>query len=60
MRYLSVGDMARQLGVRPSDDLCPVVAGRRLIKPEHVELIAMELRRKGVTVRSAVATKEQR
>ena len=62
MELLSVGDVARRLGVRPSritqlfyerrlrDDLCPVVAGRRLIPPEIVEVIAMELRRKGVKV----------
>ncbi len=60
---LSVGDVARQLGVRPSritqlfyerrlrDDLCPVVAGRRLIPPDYVQFIAMELRRKGIAVR---------
>lgn len=59
---LSVGDVARLLAVRPSqvtqlfyerrlrDDLCPIVAGRRLIPPDYVTVIAMELRRKGIKV----------
>lgn len=62
---LSVGDVARLLGVRPSritqlfyerklrEDLCPIVSGRRLIPPEYVEVIAMELRRKGIEMREA-------
>ena len=62
MTPFSVSDVARQLGVRPSritalfyerrhrDDLCPVVAGRRLIPPDYVKIIAMELRRKGISV----------
>ena len=65
MTLLSVGDVARELDVRPSrvtqlfyerrlrDDLCPIVAGRRLIPPSYVPIIAMELRRKGVLVREA-------
>ena len=60
--YVSVGDVARRLGVRPAqitdlfykrllrDDLCPIVAGRRLIPPDYVEIIAAELRRKGIAV----------
>ena len=60
---LSVGDVARRLNVRPSqvtqlfyerrlrDDLCPIVGGRRLIPHDYVEVIAMELKRKGVSVR---------
>ena len=63
MKYLSVSDVGRRLGVRPSritqlfyerklrDDLCPIVAGRRLIPPEYIEVIAMELRRKGIVFR---------
>ncbi len=62
-KLLSVGDVARRLNVRPSqvtqlfyerrlrDDLCPIVGGRRLIPQNYVEVIAMELKRKGVTVR---------
>ena len=62
---LSVGDVARRLGVRPAqitdlfykrhlrDDLCPIVGGRRLIPPSYITMIAMGLRRKGVTVRSS-------
>ncbi len=68
---LSVGDVARQLGVRPSqvtqlfyeqrlrDDLCPIVAGRRLIPPACVETIAMQLRRKGIEIRE-LATDNRR
>ena len=63
--YLGVGDVAKRLGVRPHqvtalfyerrlrDDLCPIVSGRRLIPPEFVDVIAMELRRKGIEVREA-------
>ncbi len=62
MDPLSVGQVARRLGVRPSqitqlfyeqrlrDDLCPIVAGRRLIPPDYVSVIAMELRRKGIQI----------
>ena len=62
-KLLSVGDVARRLNVRPSqvtqlfyerrlrDDLCPIVGGRRLISQDYVEVIAMELKRKGVSVR---------
>jgi hypothetical protein len=35
---------------RLRDDLCPIVAGRRLIPPELVPVIALELRRKGIVV----------
>ncbi len=64
MDYMSVGEVARKLGVRPPqvsdlfckgvlrDDLCPVIAGRRLVSPEIVPVIAMELRRKGIEIRS--------
>ena len=65
MKVLGVGDVARQLGVRPSlisqlfyerrfrDDLCPVISGRRLIPASYVEIIAMELRRKGTKLAEA-------
>jgi hypothetical protein len=62
-KYLGVSDVARTLGVRPRqvtavfydgdvrDDLCPIVSGRRLIPPDMLHVIAMALRRKGVSVR---------
>ena len=62
MDLMSVGDVARRLGVRPSvitqlfyerrieDESCPIVAGRRLIPEEMVDVIAIELRRKGYDV----------
>lgn len=65
--YLSVGDVARRLGVSPRritdlyysgrvrSDRCPVIAGRRLIPPDMVEVIAMALRRLGVRVRDCAA-----
>ena len=68
---LSVGDVARQLDVRPSqitqlfserrlsDKHCPVVAGRRLISPDYVPIIAMELRRKGIAVAAPEETATQ-
>ena len=61
--FLSVGDVARRLSVRPPqitdlfykrmlrDDLCPIVGGRRLIPAEYVDQIAAALRRKGVRVK---------
>ena len=65
---MCVGDVARLLGVKPSqitalfyerrlrDDLCPIVGGRRLIPQNYVEVIAMELRRKGIDVRPVSET----
>ena len=59
---MCVGDVARRLGVRPSqvtalfyehrlrDDLCPIVGGRRIVPEGMLDVIAMELRRKGVEV----------
>lgn len=66
----SVGEVARLLGVRPAqitalfyerklrDDLCPIVGGRRLIPSEVVEVVAMELRRKGITVRRSTESRQ--
>ncbi len=57
MRQLSVSDAARRLGAAPKDisdlfyrrrlrdDLCPIVAGRRLIPEEYLDVIAMALKR---------------
>lgn len=57
MSHLSVSEAARRLGARPRDisdlfyrrllrdDLCPIVAGRRLIPPDYLDCIAQALRR---------------
>jgi hypothetical protein len=59
---LSVGQVAYKLQVRPDqisnlfykrflrDDLCPIVAGRRLIPPNYVPVIAAALRQRGIDV----------
>jgi hypothetical protein len=62
MPYLTVSDVARRLGVRPrdfsdlfyqrrlSDELCPVISGRRLIPPEclpAIEAALLDRQRKG-------------
>ena len=59
MRMLCVSDVARSLGASPRDisdlfyrrefrdDLCPVMAGRRMIPEDYVDMIAMGLRRHG-------------
>ena len=70
MKCLSVGDVARRLGVRPavitalfyqrrlSDERCPIVAGRRLIPPDYMDVIALELRQKGIEVPDCRDAKE--
>lgn len=62
----SVGDVARLLGVRPSqitalfysrkipDDLCPIVGGRRLIGDSEIHKIAQVLKSRGLQVSSYV------
>jgi hypothetical protein len=59
-QHLSVSEAARLLKARPRDisdlfyrrrlrdDLCPIVAGRRLIPRDYMEIIADELRRAGL------------
>ena len=59
MEPLSVSDVARQLRANPKDisdlfykrqlrdDLCPIVAGRRLIPPDYLAVVAAALRRAG-------------
>lgn len=54
--FLSVSEAARRLGVRPKDisdafyqrrlrdDLCPIIAGRRLIPDDYLEQIAHTLK----------------
>ena len=57
MPYLSVSEAARRLKARPKDisdlfyrrrlrdDLCPIVAGRRLIPEDYLDRIAQVLKR---------------
>jgi len=59
MSYLSVSEAARRLGARPKDisdlfyrrqlrdDLCPIMAGRRLIPESYLDMIALVLKRAG-------------
>lgn len=59
MDHLSVSEAARRIGARPKDisdlfysrelrdDLCPIVAGRRLIPQSYLDVIRMVLRRHG-------------
>ncbi len=59
MQYLSVSEAARRLKARPRDisdlfyrrklrdDLCPILAGRRLIPKDYLDMIALELARTG-------------
>lgn len=59
MQLLSVSEVARRLGANPKDvsdlfyrrrlrdDLCPIVAGRRLIPEDYVGIVAMALKRAG-------------
>jgi len=58
-KYLSVSEVARRIGAKPKDisdlfysrklrdDLCPIVAGRRLIPVDYVLTICAVLRRHG-------------
>ena len=57
MKHLSVSDVARRLGATPRDisdlfyrrelrdDLCPIIAGRRLIPESYVDEIEAALTR---------------
>ena len=68
---MCVGDVAKLLGVKPAqitalfyerrlrDDLCPIVGGRRIIPSEVVEVIAMELRRKGLKIQDDNVNEDQ-
>lgn len=59
MQLLSVSEAARRLGANPKDvsdlfyrrrlrdDLCPIVAGRRLIPEDYLGMIEMALKRAG-------------
>ena len=58
-RQLSVSEVARRIGAKPKDisdlfyrrelrdDLCPIVAGRRLIPESYIDVIDMVLKRHG-------------
>ncbi len=60
MDYLSVSDAARELGAKPKhisdllyqrelrDDLCPIVAGRRLIPRSYLPEILKALIKRGM------------
>ncbi len=60
MDYLSVSDAARELGAKPKhisdllyqrelrDDLCPIVAGRRLIPRRYLPEILKALIKRGM------------
>jgi len=62
MKHLSVSQAARRLNARPRDisdlfyrrrlrdDLCPIVAGRRLIPEDYLGMIALVLRQHGYPV----------
>ena len=62
MVYLSVSEAARFLRARPRDisdlfyrrrlrdDLCPIVAGRRLIPEDYLDMVASELTKAGRTL----------
>ncbi len=66
MNHLSVSQAARQIGAKPKDifdlfyarklrdDLCPIIAGRRIIPTEYVETVCAALRRHGRSVGKAV------
>jgi len=59
MHFYSVSEAARHLRARPKDisdlfyrrelrdDLCPIVAGRRIIPEDYMDLIRQALRRHG-------------
>lgn len=60
--HVSVSDVARRLGIAPRtisdlfysrelrDDVCPIVAGRRLIPADYVEEIRAVLEQRGALV----------
>lgn len=59
MAHISVSEAARRLGAKPKDisdlfyrrvlrdDLCPIVAGRRLIPENYLCMVAHALKRAG-------------
>ncbi len=71
MQQLSVSEAARRLGARPRDisdlfyrrelrdDLCPIVAGRRLIPASYLDTIAAALRRRGRATSQTLAAEPE-
>ena len=67
MPYICVGEAAKRLGANPihisqlfysqqlRSDLCPVIAGRRLIPLDYLDLIRAALKRAGKPVGREVA-----
>ena len=65
-KMLSIGDVSRLLNVRPDqvtalfykghlrDDLCPIIGGTRIIPEDYVDVIAMELKRRGIQPRRTI------
>jgi hypothetical protein len=70
MEYVSVSEAARRLGARPKDisdlfyqrtlrdDLCPIVAGRRLIPDDYLDMIRLALKRAGRPVGEGTVARE--
>lgn len=66
MSYLSVSEVARQIGANPKDisnlfyqrklrdDICPIVAGRRIIPIDYIEIIKAALKQHRRLVKKAV------
>jgi hypothetical protein len=58
-KFLTVSEVARRIGARPRDisdsfyrrelrdDICPILAGRRLIPESYIEEVARTLRLRG-------------
>ncbi len=67
MAHLGVSEAARRIGAIPKDisdlfyrrelrdDLCPIVAGRRVIPEDYLEMIRAALRRNGRPVGKGVS-----
>jgi hypothetical protein len=72
MKHLSVSEAARRLNARPRDisdpfyrrqlrdDLCPIVAGRRLIPEDYLDVIALALKRAGRPVEMQASQDQSR
>jgi hypothetical protein len=70
-KFISVSEAARRLGAKPRDisdlfyrrelrdDLCPIVAGRRLIPASYLSVVRLALQRHGHHVRPTAMTEEE-